>query len=546
MNIKRKILLIVLTLLSFNVYSTTVSQAWTSCSDYVSVQPPFNEGYSGACVYVAMYGSYPAVVFRVQTPDSSFYQYVVSITEACPDGNNASNTGCYVPPYESDLCPSGTLMDGDQCTSDPQCPDTLEFTGITPQNPSGCTSLDPSNQCPAGQHPDNEGNCANDDCLAGNYKNPATNQCEPLVWSCPNGTSPNGNQCSTEPDPEPEPDPTCPTGSTYDGFTCTPDDPNPNCPKGYSLDTASNMCVPRADNDTSPDNGNDPQGDPLSEPEPDAGLECPSGTKRVGDQCEADIQCPTGTSLINGICQADQTKCPSGLEFINGICQRSKFVCGDNAVWNGSVCVPTALSTKATCQAGSTLINGLCVSDFLPCPDGYDRNGNQCVKTDDPNTSVPAECPSGTTLSGDKCVTNEPTQCPDGYEKIGDDCELKEKFTDKGCKQEPVCKGGVVMCAIARQGWLDNCGKQQLTSEQVKKSLGYITSLDDGSEVQLADLDTSGYDLPTTCPSPRSYAVAGATFRIDLSPFCSIAEIIGNLLLISASFISIRILSNVT
>jgi hypothetical protein len=57
-------------------------------------------------------------------------------------------------------------------------------------------------------------------------------------------------------------------------------------------------------------------------------------------------------------------------------------------------------------------------------------------------------------------------------------------------------------------------------------------------------LDYEGFGLDRTCPSPNTYSVSTmGSFTIDLSPFCSLAEIISVFVMFTASVISLRIIA---
>lgn len=113
-----------------------------------------------------------------------------------------------------------------------------------------------------------------------------------------------------------------------------------------------------------------------------------------------------------------------------------------------------------------------------------------------------------------------------------------------GCDTPPSCTGDPVQCAILRSNFAQTCQGENATQEMADAALGGTTE-ESGQEVSLSSLNTGGFGLGRSCPAPRAYRLFGAvSLTIDISSFCTLAEIVGYLLLMTASFISIRIVSS--
>jgi hypothetical protein len=536
--------------LSSSSQASNVVDAWASCSswasNYASLSPNFPPIYCDASGYLSggnIIEAWSEGCGRTFHATCNTF----AVTSGCPVDTvfSASSGQC----ESTTPCTEGFEDHGGVCGTNPRCPTGYNFEIVTPDNPSGCVNAFIENDCAIGTHLDGV-SCLPDSCLSGNYLNPQNDQCEPIAWSCRFGTIPDENGgafCVSETETPPD-DPSCPLALVYDGFNCVPDlTLPPSCPDGFSFDGTHCISVPTAPN---PSDGSCLEGsflniDNLCEIEPifsDPTIQCSDGLILYGSQCIPVVECPSGTSFKNGVCESNLT-CPQGQVFISGICSNPSDVCTNGSIWNGSSCSPTVTSSELQCQDGSVLQGSLCVAPFNACSVGSTLSGSSCVNDIDPNISEPATCPSGSTKSGTSCVTDEYTTCPPEYTKIGDKCELVSKFTDFSCTVEPSCSGDAILCAIARQGWATACARAVLSPQQVKDALGFLT-LSDDIEVNVGELDTSGFGLSTECPAPRTIQVMSAPFTIDMSPFCSLADIIGHLILITASFVSIRIIAS--
>ncbi len=114
----------------------------------------------------------------------------------------------------------------------------------------------------------------------------------------------------------------------------------------------------------------------------------------------------------------------------------------------------------------------------------------------------------------------------------------------ESCATPPSCAGDAIQCAILQTTFAASCTGEEASQEMADAALGEPTNEGNGAETALASLDSGGLGVPGSCPAPHSYSVMSATLVIDYSPFCQIAEIVGYLLVITSSFISLRLLSS--
>ena len=133
--------------------------------------------------------------------------------------------------------------------------------------------------------------------------------------------------------------------------------------------------------------------------------------------------------------------------------------------------------------------------------------------------------------------------------KNQDDTTPNKSATSGGsaCSAPPSCSGDVIACAQLAQQHALTCKGDDATQGIADSALGGHTTLDENNTT-LASFDYTGLGVDGTCPVPRSYSLGSTlgSFTIDVSPFCSLAVIIGNLIMLTASFVSLRILTSST
>ncbi|WP_051654328.1 conjugal transfer protein TraN [Persephonella sp. KM09-Lau-8] len=288
-----------------------------------------------------------------------------NIQPYCPEGQlNPERNMCQAD--ATITCPAGYSWDSsiDRCTMQYQCPDNGVLNkqkdrcekAYTPVCPSDYT-YDSTNQV-----------CYKTiDCGIGSY-NANTNRCEyPVTFTCPDGYTLNGTTCEYSP-------PSCPSGTTYSN----------------SLD----KCISNAT------------------------VSCPSGYTWTGQRCETtDIICPSGFSYnsTTNRCEKDATTESSW------ICYVREYFCN-----NGPFEDPTYIScepSKGNCEGSGFDENCNFYMYGDPIPPGEMRHfiigggpchmgGIEILIFNDSYKNEISTCPSGSTLSGDKCVANP--SCPSG------------------------------------------------------------------------------------------------------------------------------------
>jgi len=155
---------------------------------------------------------------------------------------------------------------------------------------------------------------------------------------------------------------------------------------------------------------------------------------------------------------------------------------------------------------------------------------------------------------GDKIIKtiNEKFDDTTGEKLSEDTTEVDEtpdnEFGDSGCAAIPVCVGDAIQCAIATQLHKQSCATAIPEGGMTADNLGI--SVEDQTMIVADDysvgddIDTSTF-LADTCPTPRPVNLGKyGNFTVDYQPFCEIADIIGKLVIFTATIISIRIIGS--
>lgn len=130
----------------------------------------------------------------------------------------------------------------------------------------------------------------------------------------------------------------------------------------------------------------------------------------------------------------------------------------------------------------------------------------------------------------------------------------KSAFGSSGCSSPPSCSGDPIQCTVLYQTWHNGClldtsnlSSSTVTGSDLTSALG-TTSVSAAALVDLSSstaFNTEGYGLSSSsCPAPVTTQVfLGSSFTIDFSPFCSLAQVVGGLVMITSSFISLRMVA---
>jgi hypothetical protein len=268
-------------------------------------------------------------------------------------------------------------------------------------------------------------------------------------------------------------------------------------------------------------------------------LNCPGHThaNTLNDQClkDAPLACPAGQhddGTWNCVADDSQAACKTNQQsgYINGIPQcinktNAEQFAADAAAVHAS---ETAAQTAADAAASALALD----------PTNATKQAN--------NTA--AQTALGTAKAADTAaqanMDSATLQSIDQTLKQNQNIDLGKTAGDLGqsCNTPPSCKGDAIMCEQVLTSFRASRIGNSATQADADSALAGHTTLT-GTDTTLASLDNSGLGLGSSCPAPHTYSVLNAQMVIDLSVFCSIATIFGKLILITASFVSLRIVS---
>jgi len=275
----------------------------------------------------------------------------------------------------------------------------------------------------------------------------------------------------------------------------------------------------------------------------------------------------TPTSVCNGSCSGalncttdSWTIVEDGEDKVYRECSVAYYA--DSATCTGSDETSFTELPDDSCAAGQSIgdVNGqtICVNadgsveDTRPNTISNDNTSTTYSEVTNPDGSKTQTKTTTSTKSDGTSSTSTTTTEVDPTGNVTEettDTEEQEKentYTDSGCDSPPVCKGDAIQCAIAHNTWNTDCFFSTDTTNITEDGLGIpvedrTNEVGDTTSISSV-LDTSSF-LADTCPAPRTINVAyGSTMTLDYAPLCEIADIIGSVILISASIISIRII----
>jgi len=279
----------------------------------------------------------------------------VTQSPTCSDGSAPVNGSCSNGAYLT--CPSGYTLSSGECSETVTGSFTLTGSGsninISGGSSTGSISMTQTETCPTG-YTLSSGSCVASaqagtsstfmctdtgseyqDCVSGSilpsgsaelcpYSQTACNE-NTSTPSCPSGYTWNGSTCTEQVTTTTSP--SCPSGYTWNGSTCTEQvttTTSPSCPSGYTWLSGINICV-----------------------------------------------CFNSGPIGEVNCSGFSTQVP---------------LCPSGYIWNGSICTGTTTQTKSP-----------------SCPSGYTYSNGTCTGTTTQTAST--TCPSGSTLSGGQCIS---------------------------------------------------------------------------------------------------------------------------------------------
>lgn len=283
--------------------------------------------------------------------------------------------------------------------------------------------------------------------------------------------------------------------------------------------------------------------------------------------------CPEGQEKVDGVCKPEN-KCPEGYVAVQGstpgAIQQGALYCkkADNECPAGNVKSPegNCLPGEGQCAAGEARReNGTC---------GKDANGDgKADDDDDDNTNDPKKSFSG----GDSCdappsCNGDPIMCGQARIQWRIDCNTRRNVNISGgtCSNVPICTGKdckameysqLLMqwraaCALEKMAGGDgSTGGGDADLAAIKNALTGSQLVDGGPEgtpdgafsdnpSDPDELDDTGFGFSRSCPQIPPVSVMGQSINFDISIMCSWVALGGQLVLILAALLSLRILSS--
>ncbi|WJI17474.1 hypothetical protein MWN52_09630 [Pseudoxanthomonas winnipegensis] len=311
-----------------------------------------------------------------------------------------------------------------------------------------------------------------------------------------------------------------------------------------------------------------------------------------GGQCDPNDPCPSGSNSIpislflpgnsDHACQPET--CPPGMEKIDGVCKKKNECPAGQHVNPKGECE----NDGNNCPAGQTKApDGSCTDNSCPSGQAKGKDGT-CKKDSDGDGTPDGEGEGegddeGKQFSGgDSCDT--PPSCAGDAIACGQariqwriDCNTRAdtKIVGGGCDAIPVCSGKNCKAdeyAQLLMQWRTACAVEKLAKgdgaagdPNVKKIADAITGTGDigedgspagafsendslpggnGAGGEAGELDQSGFGWGRSCPTIPDVNVMGTSLHFDTSVFCQWVNLGGQLVLVLASLMCLRIISS--
>lgn len=386
----------------------------------------------------------PDTPIKDTTYTTTYYQFrrlseTKNTTYTCPAGYTKNGTKCYMNSTGAIIDATPIYSPDSFVTTDAKFNYTGEYKQyidpIVTQNNVGYT-------CPAGYS------------LNGAYCIKYTNAIKEsgtVTYTCPTGYTKNGTKCSYTYNASYRSGSTtytCPNGGTLSGTKCVittsvNESTKKVCPSGYTAN--GNSCYKLYNATVGTD------------------YTCPSGYTKSGTKCtKNEERNPSynktyGTWRASGGTQYKSSATAtyvyetSKLEYIGAISGRTcGEPCGNKGIWymyqyytrtvsNNPYCTVGTLNSSKTKCIVPTTINAT-PNTTHNCPNGgsYDSSKGKCVLTADYITTPERTCPTGYTMSGNKCIkeynatphtSNGSYYCPNGGTLSGSKCTVTVNAT---------------------------------------------------------------------------------------------------------------------
>lgn len=276
---------------------------------------------------------------------------------------------------------------------------------------------------------------------------------------------------------------------------------------------------------------------------------------------------------VLAVCEPLQPDCPAG-EVLNSLGQCAPEPCPSGMAQQADgTCKPK----ENECPAGQQKApDGSCIEQ--QCPAGQVKGPDGTCKNDDDDDGEEDDDQEESFSGGDTC--DQPPQCSGSPIACGQariqwriDCNTRKNRNISGgsCSAMPVCAGekcDAMEYASLIQQWKAACSLEALARDGVggggdsgvvdlltgpgthdSNAVGGDTLADGGpggggGDDDEIEPDRSGFGYGSSCPSPPTVQLPnGASVTFDLTPLCNWVALAGNIVLILAGLVCLRIVS---
>lgn len=224
------------------------------------------------------------------------------------------------------------------------------------------------------------------------------------------------------------------------------------------------------------------------------------------------------------------------------------FQCVDNTTGQVVDTAPTVTETATSNTTSNTVDNGdgTTTTTTTTTTTNADGSTSTTIKTETKNAS--GQVTSSGTITDSQLKDSDGDGTADGNgEGEGEGEDTESTFAASACGTAPACEGDAIQCAIATQQHEANClitGDGSPITTEALLGAGEATTLqvDPSDQYDISGmLDTTSF-VAGTCPAPRTISVNGQNMTIDYTELCNLADILGYLVMFTASIISLRII----
>jgi len=209
---------------------------------------------------------------------------------------------------------------------------------------------------------------------------------------------------------------------------------------------------------------------------------------------------------------------------------------------------PDATQTTTSNTTSSTVDNGDGTSTKTDTTTTTNPNGSTNTSTTTTNYDSGGNVTNSSTVNNFTGKDSNGDGTPDGTgEGEGEGEDTESTFAASACGTAPACEGDAIQCAIATQQHEANClitGDGSPITTEALLGAGEATTLqvDPSNQYDISGmLDTSSF-VAGACPAPRTISVNGQDMTIDYTELCNLADILGYLVMFTASIISLRVI----